>query len=221
MNIIPFNFDTFAVRSMLIEGEPWFVAGDVAHALGYRDAFNAVRSLDDDDKGTHQLSTRGGCQSVTVVNESGLYALILGSHLPSAKSFKRWVTKEVLPSIRRTGAFGISAQNDLALSTLRRIHADADREVERRTQHDFHRAGSSRAHEHVEAVIADVARKRGLEASAVALGFRRTVDDVMAEVYGDPVTQARIERQRAVVALEAPRRRMTRPRPRRRTVDPR
>lgn len=86
-------------------GEPWFVASDVAKALGYRMASDMNRRLDDDEKGTRSMRTPGGRQELTVVNEPGLYNAVLGSKLPEAKAFKRWITHDVLPAIRKTGGY--------------------------------------------------------------------------------------------------------------------
>ncbi len=95
-----------AVRSMMIEDAPWFVGRDVAGALGYADPAKAIRvHVDSEDKGVDKTSTPGGTQNATIINESGLYSLILSSKLPSAKRFKRWVTSEVLPALRRTGRY--------------------------------------------------------------------------------------------------------------------
>ena len=94
------------VRSMVIEGEPWFVGKDVAAILGYRETAKAIRThVDEDDKGVSVLDTPGGSQELIVINESGLYSLIFSSKLPKAKEFKHWVTSEVLPSIRKTGMY--------------------------------------------------------------------------------------------------------------------
>ncbi len=87
------------------KGEPWFVAKDVSGILGYRDAFNASWILDADEKATHFVSTPGGEQNLIIINEPGLYNLILRSDKPEAKPFKRWVTHEVLPQIRETGGY--------------------------------------------------------------------------------------------------------------------
>ena len=85
------------MMTMVINGEPWFVGKDVASVLGYTDTRKAIRMhVDDDDKGGDILSTPGGRQQITIINESGLYALILSSKLPQAKKFKRWVKLEVL-----------------------------------------------------------------------------------------------------------------------------
>lgn len=93
------------LRSVIRDGEPWFVAADVAKALGYRDAEKAVRGLDDDERGTQIVGTPSGEQDMTIINESGLYSVILRSRVEGAKRFKKWVTSEVLPSIRKHGAY--------------------------------------------------------------------------------------------------------------------
>lgn len=88
------------------DGEPWFVASDVAKVLGYSNPRKAIIDhVDDEDKGVTKRDTLGGTQNMTVINESGLYSLVLSSKLPKAKDFKRWVTHEVLPSIRKHGGY--------------------------------------------------------------------------------------------------------------------
>ena len=94
------------VRTISINGEPWFVGKDVAKALGFTNPRDAIAThVFDDDKGVDSIDTLGGKQKMTVVNESGLYAQIFGSRLESAKRFKHWVTSEVIPSIRKTGGY--------------------------------------------------------------------------------------------------------------------
>ncbi|MBC69732.1 MULTISPECIES: Bro-N domain-containing protein [Acinetobacter] len=107
MNAISnFTFhNDYNVRIIDINGEFWFVATDVANALDYRDAGNMVRNLDDDERGTHNMSTPSGDQNLSIINESGLYSAILKSRKPEAKKFKKWVTSEVLPAIRKTGKY--------------------------------------------------------------------------------------------------------------------
>lgn len=102
-----FNFENNQVRTLLINDEPWFVGKDVAEILGYSKARNAIAThVDDDDKkGAPIQGDLGGTQEMTVINESGVYALVFGSKLPSAKRFKHWVTSEVLPQIRKTGSY--------------------------------------------------------------------------------------------------------------------
>lgn len=94
------------IRAMNIDGEPWFVGKDVAGKLGYRDMDQALRNhVDQEDKLTRQIDGSGQRRNMTLINESGLYALIIGSKLPEAKRFKRWVTSIVLPAIRRDGGY--------------------------------------------------------------------------------------------------------------------
>ena len=101
------NAEFGSVRVMMIDGEPWFVGKDIAIALGYKNVRDAMRKhVDDEDKTGSQIATPSrGKQQVTIINESGLYSLILSSKLDSARQFKRWVTSEVLPSIRKTGSY--------------------------------------------------------------------------------------------------------------------
>ena len=95
-----------SMRTLEINGEPWFVGKDVAEVLGYAATRNAIAThVDNEDKLTHQISASGQMRDVIFINESGLYSLILSSKLPTAKEFKRWVTSEVLPSIRKHGAY--------------------------------------------------------------------------------------------------------------------
>lgn len=113
-----FNNPEFGeLRTVEIGGEPWFVGKDVAVSLGYgegKSLANAVAShVDDEDKGVTELMTPGGRQKFVIINESGLYSLVLSSKLPTAKKFKRWVTSEVLPSIRKNGAYSLNMSREL------------------------------------------------------------------------------------------------------------
>ena len=102
------NSEFGSVRTTLIDNQPYFVGKDVADILGYKNSRQAIRDhVDEEDKGVTKWVTKGGAQNVTVINESGLYSLILGSKLPSAKRFKKWVTSEVLPPIRKRGIYTI------------------------------------------------------------------------------------------------------------------
>ena len=105
-----FNNPEFGeIRTVEVNGEPWFVGKDVATALGYgegKSLANAVANhVDEEDKGVTELMTPGGNQKMVIINESGLYSLVLSSKLPGAKRFKRWITSEVIPSIRKHGAY--------------------------------------------------------------------------------------------------------------------
>lgn len=106
-NISTFNNPAFgSVRAVSVNDEPYFVGKDVAEILGYERPTDAVRKrVDPDDRGVAKMETPSGAQEMTIINESGLYSLILSSKLPKAKEFKRWVTAEVLPAIRKTGGY--------------------------------------------------------------------------------------------------------------------
>ena len=104
--ITVFQNDQFgSVRTIIRDGEPWFVAADVCRALELGDTHKAVERLDDDEKGRSSIPTLGGAQELLMVNEPGLYALVLGSRKPEAKAFRRWITHEVIPAIRKHGGY--------------------------------------------------------------------------------------------------------------------
>ncbi len=115
--ILKFTFEgTEEIRAIQIDGEPWFVGNDVSKILGYSNYRNAVaKYVDDEDKLRTQIEYAGQKREVTVINESGLYSLILSSKLPTAKKFKRWVTSVVLPSIRKHGMFATEKTIDQML----------------------------------------------------------------------------------------------------------
>ncbi|MGK9301504.1 BRO-N domain-containing protein, partial [Melissococcus plutonius] len=101
-----FNFEQNEVRTILVNDEPFFVGKDVAKILGYSNTAKAIRDhVDIEDKLTERIVLSGQKREVNVINESGLYSLILSSKMPNAKKFKRWVTSEVLPSIRKNGMY--------------------------------------------------------------------------------------------------------------------
>lgn len=116
--LMPFIYEGAEVRTFSVHGEPWFVAADVCAVLGYRMASDATRWLDDDEKGTQPVRTPGGVQQLTVVSEAGLYNLVLRSQVEGARAFKRWVTHEVLPAIRKTGGYGNVAVEAIDRKTL-------------------------------------------------------------------------------------------------------
>ena len=106
-NLQIFNSEEFgSVRTMVIDNEPWVVGKDVAEILGYKDTSDAMRRhVDDEDKLTRRFTDSGQNREMYIINESGLYSLILSSKMPNARKFKRWVTSEVLPAIRKTGSY--------------------------------------------------------------------------------------------------------------------
>lgn len=137
--VVPFQNETLncTVRAVVKDGEPWFVAKDVCDALSIADSKSSLRFLEDDEKGVHSMHTLGGTQQVSIINESGLYSLILRSRKPEAKKFKKWVTAEVLPSIRKHGMYAtgeklmeLLAQPENAIKVFRALKDEQDRRKE-------------------------------------------------------------------------------------------
>lgn len=130
-SIIPFKYESNEIRALLHDGEPWFVAKDVCGSLGLGNPTEAIRPLDDDEKGSLRISegtsSAGGNPNVNIISESGLYALVLRSNKPVAKPFRQWVTKEVLPSIRKTGKYEVSAKENGQVSRMARKCAKCGR----------------------------------------------------------------------------------------------
>ena len=113
-----FNNTEFGqVRTMMISGSPWFVAKDVCECLGITKHRDAVSRLDGDERGSVEVDTLGGTQQMAAVNEYGLYSLVLSSRKPSAKAFKRWITHEVIPAIRKHGAYMTGETLEQALTS--------------------------------------------------------------------------------------------------------
>jgi len=102
-----FQFDSTEIRTIVKDGEPWFVAADVCAVLDINKHRDAASRLDDDERGPVVVDTLGGKQEMVAVNESGLYSLIMTSRKPEAKRFKKWVTSEVLPAIRKNGSYAV------------------------------------------------------------------------------------------------------------------
>jgi|GEM_PF-6565186 len=116
--IIPFSYDTQEIRVIKDEsGNPWWVAKDVCDILGLVDTNKAVVALDDDEKGANKVRTQGGAQEMITISESGLYTLIIRSNKPEAKKFRKWVTSEVLPQIRKTGLYQSPVSSPTASGT--------------------------------------------------------------------------------------------------------
>ena len=135
-HIIPFDFQSNTVRVTIVSGEYWFVAKDICEVLEIQKPENAYARLDDDEKGTHSIGTLGGNQEMTVVSESGLYSLVLTSRKPQAKEFKRWLTHEVIPSIRKTGQYSINQQPVLPSRVVARETAEEISKIQDLLSHD-------------------------------------------------------------------------------------
>jgi anti-repressor protein len=127
------NAEFGKIRTPNRDGEPWFVGKDVATALGYKDSVNALKShVSEEDKGGWRIATQYGEREAVIINESGLYSLILSSKLESAKRFKHWVTAEVLPSIRKNGGY-IAGQDEMSdTELLAKALLVAQRQIEQR-----------------------------------------------------------------------------------------
>lgn len=143
--LINFHHEMFGdIRAIEKDGEPWFVGKDVAVALGYKDTVNALKAhVDEEDKAGWQITTQFGNKKAVIINESGLYSLVLSSKLPQAKVFKHWVTAEVLPSIRRHGAYAtaptiekIIASPEFGIALLKNLQQEQNmrREAELRVR---------------------------------------------------------------------------------------
>lgn len=127
------------LRTVEIDGEPWFVGKDVATALGYTNSRDAIAThVFADDKGVESIDTLGGRQKMTIINESGLYALVFGSRLKIAKDFKHWVTSEVLPSIRKNGAYIRNQENMTPAEIVARGLIAAQKIIEEREKEIVH-----------------------------------------------------------------------------------
>jgi prophage antirepressor-like protein len=170
----PFTFAAgMTIRALRTpEGAPWFIATDVAQALGYRDAANMTRLLDDDEKGTQIVSTIRGNQSVTTISESGLYSAIFSSSKAEAKAFKKWVTGTVLPSLRKNDAYAVGAEY-LPQATQAALYKEIRGKVnaalrlhDRATEHDHFKSPRKQAERSLEA-SREVAAATGLPLAVV------------------------------------------------------
>lgn len=140
------NQEFGSIRTVEIDGEPWFVGKDVAERLGYKEPTKAAREkVDEEDRGVSKIDTPSGVQEMTIINESGLYSLVLSSKLPRAKAFKRWVTSEVIPSIRKHGAYmtletaeQMLSNPDFMIRLLQELKSEQEqrRELERQKKED-------------------------------------------------------------------------------------
>lgn len=170
-----FNNEEFGtVRTVTIDNEPWFVGKDVAEALGYKNTRQALATnVMDEDKGVHSVDTPSGIQQMTIINESGLYALIFGSKLESAKRFKHWVTSEVLPSIRKTGGYQKPVQGKelLALAVLeaQKTIEEKDAQIEEMKPHAI--LGQAITTANTSILVGDMAKI--LRQNGVNIGGRR------------------------------------------------
>lgn len=136
-DLIVFDNPAFGkVRTLLIDGNPWFVASDVCRALDIRNNRDAIARLEDDEKGVGLTDTPGGKQKVTVVNEPGLYSLIMSSRKPEARAFKHWITHEVIPAIRKHGVYMTDSLMDQVMQNPQVIYQMAESLLKERSRAD-------------------------------------------------------------------------------------
>lgn len=141
--IIPFDFEQHAVRVLTRGGEPWFVLADVCSVLEIAQPHRASDRLDDDEKGRHTVTTLGGAQEMITINESGLYTLILTSRKAAAKRFRKWVTGEVLPTLRKTGSYSTPVSNQEWFNRFARVLCIWDAMGEDAAAQEWQKAGIS------------------------------------------------------------------------------
>ena len=176
------------VRSVLIDDEPWFAAADVCRALDISNSRQALARLDEDEKGVISTDTPGGEQKMAFVNEPGLYSLVMGSRKPEARDFKRWITHEVIPSIRKTGAYTVTlspaeqlvAQAQLLVEQEKRLAAMEGRvkNMEARLETRVENAFS----------IAGYASLRGLNVDVNTANLLGKKASAMSRAYGYPIS---------------------------------
>lgn len=167
------------MRTLTINGEPWASGRDVATALGYKNVTKALRDhVDPEDKTTNESLVVNG-MPLTLINESGLYSLVLGSKLPKAKEFKRWVTSEVLPTLRKTGSYGKkpAPADPSALADLVRATSQLMRD-QRKNVHDIAYAAAVIMHQYGVDVPAEFLATQGEREYT----FRRETDEMLRQV---------------------------------------
>lgn len=183
-----FNYEGQKVRTVINCGEPWFIAKDVCDILEIQNSRDAVGRLDEDEKSTVVLTDgTPGNPNQTIVNEPGLYSLILGSRKPEAKTFKRWITHEVIPSIRKTGAYAVRPQSveDLIIlqaTSMKEIRLAQQQQAAAITDHEFKLADIDQKVTHqITITTAEQKRVQGaVNSRARSLG----IPDAYRQIYG-------------------------------------
>lgn len=194
-NLSIFNFNQNEVRTIVRDGgDIWFVASDVANALDYRDASNMIRNLDSDEAATHNLSIRSEngieqIREVAIINESGLYSATLKSRKPEAKSFKKWITSVVLPSIRKNGGYIAGQENDDPELIMAKALQVANNVIIRKTQ-ELQQALTER--DHAIETKAHISDKKTATAMATASAKSRQAE-ALKEQLGESKNYASIK----------------------------
>lgn len=177
------SFEYGTIRTLQINNEPWFVAKDITDRLGFANGRKAVIDhVDEEDKGVTKCDTPGGSQNLTIINESGLYSLVLSSTLASAKKFRRWITAEVIPEIRKTGGYQVPMDYASALEALakevREKEQIAAQNAEMLPKARFYDAVSSSEESILVRDLAKILKQNGLE-----IGEHRLYDKMREEGY--------------------------------------
>jgi len=202
-----FNSPEFGqVRTVIVNNEVWFVGKDLADSLGYSNTRDAVsKHVDDEDKLVSQFATSGQIRNMTVVNESGLYSLVLDSKLPSAKKFRRWITSEVLPQIRQTGSYVVPQTTAGQIVLLAQGHVELEQKIDA-VNEDFQTFKTDLPM--LPAEIEEVtraAKRRGLKVLGGKLSVAYSDRSLVTKVYKDIYEQ--IHRQFGVESFKAIKRR--------------
>ncbi|EPG5693107.1 BRO-N domain-containing protein [Acinetobacter baumannii] len=190
-NVSVFNFNQNEVRTIVKDdGEIWFVAPDVATVLGYRNAPDMVRNLDNDEVSTTQIvrSSSGGNPNITIINESGLYSATLKSRKPEAKQFKKWITSDVLPSIRKNGGYIVGQENDDPEIIMAKALQVANNVILRKTQ-ELQQVQAER--DHAITTKAEIGSRREATAMATASKFKRENEDLKQKL-GESISFAAV-----------------------------
>lgn len=186
MELKVFDKEEFGrVRIVMKDGEPWFVAKDVCDCLKLGNPYTSIALLDEDEKGFHIVETPGGTQEMSVISEAGMYSLVLRSRKPEAKDFKRWVTHDILPSIRKTGQYGDYALPRIPKSFPEALRMIADIEEEKALaieQRDFYKRTKAQIGSRREATAMSTAARFAKENASLrnAIGVGKTWKQVRA-----------------------------------------
>lgn len=170
------------LRVLIKDGQPWFIASDVAKALGYRDAANMARILDDDETDTHLVSTANGKRSMLIIDQSGLFNAVLKSTKPEAKAYRKWVTSTVLPDVHTHGAYAVGAEaltpekRDAFYRIVRAQLLEALRRHDKLTEHDHWASPRKRQERSLKASEA-IARDMGLPLDVVKTTAAQGADE--------------------------------------------
>lgn len=189
------SFEYGTIRTLQINNEPWFVAKDITDRLGFANGRKAVIDhVDEEDKGVTKCDTPGGSQNLTIINESGLYSLVLSSTLASAKKFRRWVTAEVIPEIRKTGGYQVPMDYASALEALakevREKEQIAAQNAEMLPKARFYDAVSSSEESILVRDLAKILKQNGLEIGEHRLYDRMRADGYICKSSTEPTQRA-------------------------------